>query len=172
MKVSEIVQAPGDWQVALQVAGGNVEKAKMLLAIGWHETHFGRLGWGRSGYHLGVGAYSATNANPAYQGLEKQFAWTAPRLPDAFTLDTMQKYGLEKQKPTNADGTNTGAAWGKSVFSIYQGIVVDLPVDKPAGPVIPVPSSDPVDLAGLATLLAAGLVVGAVIVVLTPQSEG
>ena len=52
----------------------------LIAAIGWHETHWGQLGWGKEGYYLGVGCYSETKANPAFKGLDKQLGWAVPRI--------------------------------------------------------------------------------------------
>lgn len=131
MKLSDMM-TPQEWQTVLDAAGGHVEKARAMAAIGWHETHFGRLGWGRYGYHLGVGAYSPTNAAPEYQGLDRQLEWTSDRLweADTYTLADMLRYGREIQRPADPD------QWGKSVHSIYQSLVVDYDTPRPveAGP--------------------------------------
>lgn len=126
MKISEIMPAD-EWAAVLDAADGNVEKAKVMVAIGWHETHWGRLGWGRYGYHMGVGAYSANSAAPEYKGLDKQLAWTTERLgsQESYSLEDLQWYGREIQRPTSAEGINTGNQWGQSVYSIYRGLVVD-----------------------------------------------
>jgi len=136
MKLSEIMTT-SDWAACLDAADGNVEKAKVYAAIGWHETHWGRLGWGQYGYHLGVGAYGSGQSQ--YKGVANQLSWTAERLgtQDSYSLADLQWYGREIQKPTQDDGTNTGNAWGQSVYSIYKSLVVDLDVPATDGPTLP-----------------------------------
>lgn len=138
MQLSEICSAD-QWRVMLAAAGGNVEKAKVFAAIGWHETHFGRTpGYGQEGYILGVGAWGGGQAQ--FQGLEAQVEWTANKLgsQESYSLADMQWYGRTIQKPTSAGGVNTGDAWGKSVYSVYSSLVVDLAApDAPSAPAVP-----------------------------------
>ncbi len=127
MKLSEVMTAE-QWAQCLTAAAGNTEKAKVFAAIGWHETHFGRTpGYGQEGYVLGVGAYGG--GQKQYRGLEAQLEWTAERLgsQSAYSLADLQWYGRNVQRPTQPDGTNTGDAWGSSVYSIYKSLVIDLP---------------------------------------------
>jgi len=60
-----------DWQKVCSYASKYGTIPELLAAIGWHETHWGQLGWGKQGFHLGVGAYSATKANYSYQGFRQ-----------------------------------------------------------------------------------------------------
>lgn len=127
MKLSEIMTGE-QWAACVKAADGSLDKAKVFAAIGWHETHFGRTpGYGQEGYILGVGAYGG--GQEEFRGLEAQLEWTARRLSThmTYSLDDLQWYGREIQKPTEANGENTGNAWGRSVYSIYRDLEVDLP---------------------------------------------
>ena len=106
-----------DWSKVRYYAGNNGIYPELLAAIGWHETQWGRLGWGRSGFHLGVGCYSDANGNYAYQGLEKQLAWAAPRLGRYLgtnvTKTNLYNFAREVWRPGNP------VAWEASVYEIY-----------------------------------------------------
>lgn len=119
----------GDWNKCLYYANKYNTKPELLAAIGWHETHWGRLGWGRKGFHLGVGAYSATRGNYAFQGLDKQLNWAARQLGKYMgrnvTLPALIGFARQVWRPGNPD------AWAKDVYNIY--IELGGPVGKGGG---------------------------------------
>ena len=106
-----------DWATVNYYADNNGIYSELLAAIGWHETHWGRLGWGRSGFHLGVGCYSDANGNYVYQGLENQLAWAAPRLGQYLglhvTKNNLYNFAREIWRPGNP------MAWAAGVYEIY-----------------------------------------------------
>ena len=90
----------------------------LIAAIGWHETHWGTLGWGREGYYLGVGAYSKTNANPVYKGLSNQLGWAIPHIADfmagKLNLPLLILFAQKVWRPGAPE------AWANSVFQIWK----------------------------------------------------
>jgi len=109
-----------DWNLCKVYARDYNTYPELLAAIGWHETHWGRLGWGRKGFYLGVGCYSRTRANYNFQGLAKQLYWAAPRLGKYLdknvTLLGLKNFARNVWKPGNPD------AWAISVWRIYKSL--------------------------------------------------
>lgn len=106
---------------------------KWLLAICQHETLFGTAGWGRESqgsYILGYGAYSETNADKRYAGIDNQLYFGAKRV-----LDAMKSRGYKFRSHDDAyyfwNGGDLGPSyrwspspsWADSVWSIYQSYV-------------------------------------------------
>jgi murein DD-endopeptidase MepM/ murein hydrolase activator NlpD len=106
---------------------------KFLLAIAQHETGMGTLGWGRpeqGDYILGYGAYSTTDADPAYAGIDKQMYYGAKRMKEALAsrggkvssyddVEYFRKGGDLGTAYTWTPDTN----WSNSVWQIYQDIL-------------------------------------------------
>lgn len=109
-----------DWKKVVYYANKYGTIPELLAAIGWHETHWGRLGWGRRGFHLGVGCYSEKEANWYFQGLDRQLNWAAKRLGQYLgknvTLPALIGFAREVWRPGNPD------AWARSVYTIYKQI--------------------------------------------------
>jgi len=107
----------GDWWKVLYYAKKYKCPAELLAAIGWHETHWGRLGWGRKGFHLGVGCYTETQANYNFQGLDKQLNWAARQLgrflDNNVTYPALVAFARDIWRPGDP------YAWAKSVWQIY-----------------------------------------------------
>jgi len=106
-----------DWQKVISYANTYGTLPELLAAIGWHETHWGRLGWGRKGFHLGVGCYSRFRANYNFQGLDAQLKWAARKagqyLGKYITRERLINFARDVWKPGDP------YAWGKSVYSIF-----------------------------------------------------
>lgn len=106
-----------DWIKVQYYADKYNTEPELIAAIGWHETHWGQLGWGREGFYLGVGAYSETEADYSFQGLDNQLAWAAPRLgkylDKSVTLERLTWFARNIWKPGAPD------AWARSVYEIY-----------------------------------------------------
>jgi hypothetical protein len=106
-----------DWAKCVYYANKYGTYPELLAAIGWHETHWGRLGWGRYGFYLGVGCYSETEANWYFAGLDRQLDWAAKRLGKYLgrnvTLAALTGFAREVWRPGNPD------AWARSVYKIY-----------------------------------------------------
>lgn len=106
-----------DWNTVLTHAVIDGTNPYLIAAIGWHETHWGQLGAGKSGYTLGVGVYSDTNVNHIFAGLAKQLDWATPRMGKAFglhpTQDDIEAFGRQIWRPGDP------AAWSTSVWTCY-----------------------------------------------------
>ena len=70
------------------------ENPVLIAAIGWHETQWGRLGWGRSGYHLGYGAWNEKEAAEKYRGIENQIRYAGSQIRNWY-----KKNGRDLVKP-------------------------------------------------------------------------
>jgi hypothetical protein len=132
MKLSDIMPF-SDWVKVQGIAtdyGGN---PLLMAAIGWYETHWGRLGWGKEGYHLGYSCVSETQADPKYQGMENQViaaCWQIRRdLKLPLTLDSLIAFARESWKPGNP------LSWASGVWGILIGLQNDytglLPAPEP-----------------------------------------
>ncbi len=162
MKVSEMLTQP-EWEYIFDRCMAMKVNPKLIAAIGWHETHWGRLGMGRHGYFFGVSCWTRTqaqyNSDKAkgtidpdtysktagghlycllpYKGIEAQLKWALDKLAGfiPFNPDYADVLRVAKEvwKPGNPE------AWAQSVYSIYQDLVVDLspsyvPTPLPEGP--------------------------------------
>jgi hypothetical protein len=107
-----------DWCCCICYADRYGTDPYLLAAIGWHETHWGTLGWGRKGFHLGVGCYSETKANPLFQGLHRQLEWAAQQLGKFMGRNITQEKIYEFAKKVWRPGNPL--TWATSVWRIYQ----------------------------------------------------
>jgi len=96
----------------------------IILAIGWHETHWGRLGDGRLGMFTGYGSYD-NGSDYGYSGFEKQVTGTAKKMsawgmkPGSASYAKLQA-GQAGQLPTGIYATSS--TWASSVWNIYKSI--------------------------------------------------
>jgi len=123
---------------------------KLIAAIGWHETHWGRLGMGRHGFHLGVSCwvrndsqfnydkekgrvdfstYSKVESGHLYcslplKGYQEQVEWAVNKFKNAvpYTIGYPHVLFIARTiwKPGNPE------AWANSVWKIYSDLDVDL----------------------------------------------
>ncbi|MGQ9847528.1 MAG: hypothetical protein ACUVQP_08530 [Bacteroidales bacterium] len=106
-----------DWDIVVLKSIEYSVNPYLIAAIGWHETHWGRLGWGRKGYYLGVGCFSEDNADPSWQGLNRQLDFACPALSN-FTLflpnfNVLLNFAEKVWRPGNP------TVWAKAVHSYY-----------------------------------------------------
>ncbi|GAI12177.1 unnamed protein product, partial [marine sediment metagenome] len=52
----------------------------LIAAIGWHETHWRRLGAGVRGWILGYGYFPGSTVKEKYRGLENQLKGACPMI--------------------------------------------------------------------------------------------
>lgn len=104
---------PAD-QVALAVKYGQQYGVdpKLLLAIAKHETNYGALGLGRSGYTLGYGATDSGNLSQ-YAGVENQYS------NGARTLAAHGVHSLADVQAGKARWWATDPAWAQGVSAAY-----------------------------------------------------
>lgn len=158
MKLSEIL-SQNEWAYINYACAPYHINPKLIVAIGWHETHWGRLGMGRYGYHLGVSCWVRSDAqyqrdrerelvdeetyrkktsghlycSLAYKGYQRQVQWAIEKFKDVIPYEIGYphvKYIAEEiWKPGDP------LAWAKSVWSIYKELDVDLPAEfRPSEP--------------------------------------
>lgn len=97
----------------------------LILAIGWHETQWGKLGDGRKGMYTGYGSFDS-GSDYSYSGFEKQVKGTAwkmhqwgitPGNVDYVTLQLGQKGLL----PSGIYATDSG--WLDAVYNYYHELI-------------------------------------------------
>lgn len=108
-------------QIAESIANYyGLSNADILYAISWHETHHGKLGAGKQGYHMGVGVPTKGAKKPRFKGWVQQCDWVAQRLArcqrangNELTHKTILQYANMYHKPDNRE------AWANSVWKVY-----------------------------------------------------
>lgn len=93
----------------------------LMFAIGVHETGWGTMGWGKSGYILGVGCYDAIHVNESLKGFDNQIGWAVKAVSEfmGFEMSFQALFNFAKYvwKPGNP------LTWAKGVFSHYIDLV-------------------------------------------------
>ena len=94
----------------------------LILAIGQHETGWGKLGDGRKGMYTGYGSYD-NGSDYSYAGLEKQVEGTAKKM-KAWGM-SRGNVSLEKLRTGNSGKLPTGIYatdqnWPNAVWKYYQ----------------------------------------------------
>ncbi len=133
--------APPPVQVALAQKWGKKYGVdpKLLLAIGGHETQWGKAGAGRpsqGGYVLGYGVTDSKTLSK-YAGIESQYRYAA------YTLSQWGVHGIADVQAGKASRYATDPAWEKGVASVYSGLGGKLPTTPnvpPAAPGVPAPA--------------------------------
>lgn len=89
----------------------------LIAAIGWHETHWGKLGAGREGYLLGVGVLDPKTKLKRFQGLENQLRWSASKISkyplNPANYSHLLNFAMTVWRPGDP------VSWAKSVYNIY-----------------------------------------------------
>ena len=106
-----------DWRKVVLYSLENKVNPYLIAAIGWHETQWGKLGWGKQGFILGVGCFSETNADYSYQGLDQQLRWASIEigrfLPFLVNESMLITFAEKVWRPGNPK------QWGKAVFGYW-----------------------------------------------------
>lgn len=139
MKLSDVMTL-SDWVKVLDTASEFAVSPYLIAAIGWHETHWGRLGAGRKGWILGYGYFPGSTVAEKYKGLENQLRGAcrqiARDLKKPLSLSTLTDFAKNSWKPGNPE------AWAESVWKIYTALQDDLsPLLYPGGTL---PKQEPV----------------------------
>jgi len=152
MKLSQIM-SQNEWAWLHSYANSNQVNPVLIAAIGWHETHWGRLGMGKYGFHLGVScwernqqqyeydlrrgevdseSYTRTKTghlycNTSFKGMQRQVKWAVNTIKNTmgYTFGYPDVVKLNKKWIPK----DTQYNWAKSVWSIYKSIEVDLPAE-------------------------------------------
>jgi len=116
-----------DWELVCYYANKYNTDPYLLAAIGWHETHWGQLGAGRSGYYFGVGVYDSGEIASQFRGLEKQLAWAA-RVAGILVGTRVTLEAIERMRVQPIPGLKDGVyasdpGWSWGVWNVYIGIV-------------------------------------------------
>jgi len=111
-----------DWAVVTKICRKYDVNPYFIAAIGWHETHWGRLGAGRKGYHLGYGYYPGSPFKLRFKGLKRQVAGACSHIKRKFkakeiTHDTILSYSISAWRAGNPK------AWADSVWKIYYNLM-------------------------------------------------
>lgn len=93
----------------------------LFLAIGMHETAWGKKGWGRYGYILGVGCYDEKHSDESLKGLDNQLSWAGHAIA-AFmgfdvSLEALNNFAKYVWKPGDPQ------AWAAGVWRWYTQLV-------------------------------------------------
>lgn len=106
-----------DWKLVLKYAKENNIDPHLVAAIGWHETHWGKLGAGLKGYILGYGWPNGVHRIKKFEGFENQIKYAtrqiARDLGKEVTAKKLDKFAHTSWKPS------VPSAWAKSVYRIY-----------------------------------------------------
>jgi len=156
MKLSEIM-TKDEWSYIVEKCFPAKVKPELIAAIGWHETHWGRLGMGRYGYHLGVSCwernelqfnsakaqgfidwetYSKTKKGHLfcsihYRGYKKQVDWAVNLIKELVPLN----FDFDDLKRLNRAWIPSDKAynWARGVWRVYTELEDDLrPVNREA----------------------------------------
>jgi len=150
MKISEIM-SQNEWAWLHNYANSNQVNPVLLAAIGWHETHWGRLGMGRYGYHMGISCWVRNDTQYQYdlargqvdqetytkvssghlycslslKGMQSQVKWAVEhikgKVPYTIGYPNVLYIAENIWKPGNPK------AWASSVWTIYRDMEIDMP---------------------------------------------
>lgn len=113
-----------DWTLVLKYCKNYNITPYLIAAIGWHETHWGRLGAGVSGWILGYGYFAGSTVKEKYRGLENQLKGACPMIAKYFHFPVSQTSCINFA--TNHWKPGAPTSWGKSVYLIYSGLEKDI----------------------------------------------
>lgn len=106
-----------NWVLVTKICSNYSVDPLFIAAIGWHETHWGRLGAGLSGWILGYGYFPGSTVKEKYKGLENQLNGACAQIKRDMNLPielaNVENFAQYSWKPS------APIAWAKSVFSIY-----------------------------------------------------
>ena len=109
-----------DWALVLKYANNFENEPYLIAAIGWHETHWGKLGAGRIGFILGYGYWPGSTVKEKYKGLVNQLKGANKMLVDHYhrpvSLDHTTDFAVNHWK------SSAPRSWAKSVYSIYSNL--------------------------------------------------
>lgn len=106
-----------DWNLVLKHANSFTNEPYLIGAIGWHETHWGKLGAGKIGFILGYGYFPGSTVKEKYKGLVNQLNGANRMLVEHYhrpiTLQATTDFAVNHWK------SSAPRSWAKSVYSIY-----------------------------------------------------
>lgn len=109
-----------DWNLVLKYANSFENEPYLIAGIGWHETHWGKLGAGKIGFILGYGYWPGSTVKEKYRGLVNQLNGANRMLVEHYkrpiTLDNTTDFAVNHWK------SSAPRSWAKSVYSIYSNL--------------------------------------------------
>ncbi len=109
-----------DWNTVLSICGSYGVDPFLIGAIGWHETHWGKLGAGKIGWILGYGYFPGSTVAEKYKGLLNQVTGAcgmiSGHLLQPITEVNMISFAV------NTWRSSAPESWARSVYSIYVSI--------------------------------------------------
>ena len=106
-----------DWQLVNLICTSNPEEPYLVAGIGWHETKWGTLGAGLTGWILGYGYYGDPIVAAKYRGLENQLKGAHAMIVTNFnfpvTLESVTDFAVNHWK------SSVPTAWAKSVYAKF-----------------------------------------------------
>jgi hypothetical protein len=109
-----------DWNLVLRYANNFENEPYLIAGIGWHETHWGRLGAGKIGFILGYGYWPGSTVKDKYKGLTNQLKGANNMLVDhlnlPITLNNVTDFAVNHWK------SSAPRSWASSVYSIFSNI--------------------------------------------------
>lgn len=129
MKVNDML-SPQEIAKVYEVARQYDVDPKLIFAIGWHETQWGRLGDGKKGMVLGYGSFDS-GSDYSYAGFEKQVTGVAQKLkswgmtPGAVSLSRLE-LGNKGLLPSGIYATDSN--WPNAVWTVYKNLETTSPV--------------------------------------------
>ncbi len=106
-----------DWEIVRGICWPWNINPYFIAAIGWHETHWGQLGAGRNGFHLGVSVYPPHYGLDQFRGVQAQVAWAAERVNLYLPDPVDQAAVIEFNRATGY--SESPESWGASVWAIF-----------------------------------------------------
>jgi len=165
VKLSQIMPE-SDWYVVLSYCKPAGVNPLLIAAIGWHETHWGRLGMGKYGFYMGISCWERNDAqyeydrkrgevdyesytrtktghlycNTSFKGLRNQLKWAVNTIKNTmgYTFGYPDVVNLNKKWIPE----DTKYRWAQSVWSIYNDIEADYPMEAPPSEPEEIPTSD------------------------------
>jgi len=119
-----------DWTAVTAICSRFKVDPYFIAAIGWHETHWGKLGAGKIGWILGYGYWPGSTVKDKYKGLYKQVEGACKKIVRdmklPITLANVINFAVTSWK------SSAPTAWARSVFNIYSSLakgIVPQPTD-------------------------------------------
>lgn len=113
-----------DWSAVKVICARWKVDPYFIAAIGWHETHWGRLGAGKIGWILGYGYFPGSTVKEKYKGLFNQVEGACKqivrdmKLP--ITLTNVINFAIESWR------SGAPRSWAQSVYSIWSNLAKDI----------------------------------------------
>ncbi|MBA7591663.1 hypothetical protein ES708_33823 [subsurface metagenome] len=113
-----------DWSAVKTICARWKVDPYFIAAIGWHETHWGKLGAGPIGWVLGYGYFPGSTVKDKYKGLYKQIEGACKQIARdmqlPITLVNVTNFAVESWK------SGAPRSWAKSIYSIWSNLTKDI----------------------------------------------